>query len=61
MSDNESRLELGSTKSYLDFSARVFEYKKNMMQLINELNNDGKIVMGYGASTKGNVLLQFCN
>ena len=61
MSDNESRLELGSTKPYLDFSARVFEYRKNMMQLINDLNNDGKIVMGYGASTKGNVLLQFCN
>ena len=61
MSDNESRLELGSTKPYLDFSARAFEYRKNMMQLINDLNNDGKIVMGYGASTKGNVLLQFCN
>ena len=61
MSDNESRLELGSTKPYLDFSARVFEYRKNMMQLINDLNNDGKIVVGYGDSTKGNVLLQFCN
>lgn len=32
-----------------------------MMQLINDLNNDGKIVMGYAASTKGNVSLQFCN
>ena len=52
MSDNESRLELGSTKPYLDFSARVFEYRKNMMQLINDLNNDGKIVVGYGDSTK---------
>jgi len=61
MLDNESRLELGSTKPYLDFATRVFEHRKNMKQLINELNNDGKRVMGYGASTKGNVLLQFCN
>ena len=61
MLDNESRLELGSTKPYLDFAARVFAHRKNIKQLINDLNNDGKRVMGYGASTKGNVLLQFCN
>lgn len=24
------------------------------------MNSDGKIIVGYGASTKGNVLLQFC-
>ena len=28
--------------------------------MIGALNADGKKVLGYGASTKGNVLLQFC-
>ena len=28
--------------------------------MIRSLNADGKTVLGYGASTKGNVLLQFC-
>ena len=31
-----------------------------MKKLINNINNDGKKVFGYGASTKGNVLLQYC-
>ena len=35
----------------------VFVY---LMELINSLNNNGKKVAGYGASTKGNVILQFC-
>jgi hypothetical protein len=30
------------------------------MNLIRNLVADGKRVLGYGASTKGNVLLQFC-
>ena len=30
------------------------------MQLIQSLKADGKKILGYGASTKGNVLLQFC-
>ncbi len=31
------------------------------MRLLKTLAADGKKVIGYGASTKGNVLLQFCN
>ena len=32
-----------------------------MKKLLGDLISDGKKVIGYGASTKGNVLLQFCN
>ena len=32
-----------------------------MKRLIGSLKSDGKKIFGYGASTKGNVLLQFCN
>jgi hypothetical protein len=28
--------------------------------LINKLEKEGKKVFGYGASTKGNVILQYC-
>ena len=31
MWENESRLELGSTKTYLDFAARVFKHRKNLL------------------------------
>ncbi len=61
MLDDEKRLELETTKPYLDFARRVLEHKTKLKKLIDDLNNDGKKIMGYGASTKGNVLLQYCN
>ena len=39
---------------------RPFE-KRKLKKLINEIKNKKLIVHGYGASTKGNVLLQFYN
>ena len=33
----------------------------NLVELIEALTGDGKKIIGYGASTKGDVLLQFCN
>lgn len=61
MLDDEKSLELETTKPYLNFAARVLEHKTKLKKLIDDLNNDGKKIMGYGASTKGNVLLQYCN
>lgn len=34
---------------------------ERVKNLIKAIVNDGKKVIGHGASTKGNVLLQFCN
>ena len=31
-----------------------------MIELLGQLKADGKRVVGYGASTKGNVILQYC-
>ena len=44
---------------YLDFAERVFEVRDSMVSLVNQLNSGGSSVAGYGASTKGNVTLQF--
>ena len=51
---------LDTPKPYRDFEERVFKHRKNLLELIEALVADGKKVFGYGASTKGNVLLQFC-
>ena len=56
----EDDLGLYSPKPYRDFEERVFKHRKNLKELIKALTKDGKKVFGYGASTKGNVLLQFC-
>ena len=42
------------------FEERVFDHRADLQRLIRALNADGKRIVGYGASTKGNVLLQFC-
>jgi hypothetical protein len=38
----------------------VFRHKADLVRLLKTLAADGKKVLGYGASTKGNVTLQFC-
>ena len=51
---------LDTPRPYRDFEERVFRHKHDLTRLIRALNADGKKIVGYGASTKGNVLLQFC-
>ncbi len=61
MIQQENDMGLDTPKPYRDFEERVFKHRKNLIDLIEALVADGKKVFGYGASTKGNVLLQFCN
>jgi hypothetical protein len=56
----EDDMCLDTIKPYKEFEERVFKHRKNLKELIHSLAEDGKKVFGYGASTKGNVLLQFC-
>ena len=56
----EERMGLHTPKPFYDFKDRVFQHKKDLQELIFSLNKSGKTIFGYGASTKGNVLLQFC-
>ncbi len=56
----EQEMGLDTAAPYEAFKERVFRQRKNLVALIDALVADGKKVFGYGASTKGNVLLQFC-
>lgn len=56
----EDRMGLNTPKPYRDFEERVFRHREDLVRLIRALNAYGKKVLGYGASTKGNVTLQFC-
>lgn len=56
----EDDLGLETPRPYRNFEEKVFLHRKNLVDLINALISDGKKIFGYGASTKGNVLLQFC-
>jgi len=58
--EQEERMGINTIKPYNDFKERVFRHREDLIRLIRRLNADGKKILGYGASTKGNVVLQFC-
>lgn len=58
--EQEDRMGLATPKPFRDFEERVFRHRDDLVRLIRSLNADGKRIVGYGASTKGNVVLQFC-
>ena len=60
MLKQEEDMGLDTPRPYRDFEERVFKHRNNLLGLIDSLTADGKLIIGYGASTKGNVLLQFC-
>jgi hypothetical protein len=43
------------------FSQNIKRHKKIFVELLLDLKASNKKVLGYGASTKGNVILQYCN
>ena len=59
--NQEERMGLGTPRPFRDFEERVFRHRDDLTKLIGALVADGKKILGYGASTKGNVVLQFCN
>lgn len=42
------------------FKISAHRHRSDLLALVNKLNNEGKTVWGYGASTKGNAVLQYC-
>jgi hypothetical protein len=56
----EEKSNLEQVSTYIDYRQKINEIiKKAKKFIINELGN-GQLVIGLGASTKGNVLLQIC-
>ncbi len=57
---NETAKGLSEIKPYEDFKNRIYKHRNELKSFILDLNLKKKSIFGYGASTKGNVILQFC-
>jgi len=55
----ENTQYLDSIKTWLDFYLGIEDLKKQTVDFIKEEKSKGKTICGYGASTKGNTLLQY--
>ena len=48
-------------KNFLNFKIKISLVKKKIIEFVRKNSFNGKIVIGLGAATKGNTLLNFCN
>jgi len=58
--EKEKQMGLTTLKPYEEFKQNISKHKQELSELVSKLEKDGKKVFGYGASTKGNVILQYC-
>lgn len=58
--DRERKLGLDDLDTYRQFAARVDAHRDELLAFLAKAKREGKRVAALGASTKGNVLLQYC-
>jgi hypothetical protein len=56
----EFDLELDTDKPYKNFQDRINVHREELNGLLRKLRKEGKRIHIYGASTKGNTILQWC-
>lgn len=56
----EYKRGLATLQPYREFSEQIRLVKDDLLKFLHRAKQDGKKVMGIGASTKGNVILQYC-
>lgn len=56
----EFDLELDTDKPYKNFQERIALHRDELQMLLRKLKKEGKKIHIYGASTKGNTILQWC-
>lgn len=58
--ESEKKRSLDTLVPYLEFAKRVEISKSDLIEFISDAKSEGKSICALGASTKGNVLLQYC-
>lgn len=56
----EKDLHLDRLETYLSFSGRVTQVKRNLLRFLIDAKDAGKTIVAYGAPAKGNTLLNYC-
>ena len=57
--NNENKIGLKTLQTYRKFYLNIHRTKRRLIKLINYISKKHKTVFGYGASTKGNILLDY--
>jgi NDP-4-keto-2,6-dideoxyhexose 3-C-methyltransferase len=58
--EQEHKRGLATLRPYREFAEQIRLVKDDLLKFLHRAKQDGKTVIGLGASTKGNVILQYC-
>ena len=59
--NQEIKDKFSEVQTYLDYATRVENLREELLSFIDEEQSKGKVFYCYGASTKGNTILQYFN
>ena len=60
LKEKEIKAGLDKIETYLGFSEKVKQIKRNLLAFLIDAKERGKSIVGYGAPAKGNTLLNYC-
>jgi SAM-dependent methyltransferase len=58
--DRERERGFDRFETFQQFSARVAETKRELVELLERLRGEGRSIAGYGASGRANTMIQYC-
>jgi NDP-4-keto-2,6-dideoxyhexose 3-C-methyltransferase len=58
--NREAAMKLATEAPYEEFRRAAQTVQKDLRDVVRSINDEGKIIYAYGASTKGNTILQYC-
>jgi len=59
--NEEKEFGMDRFSTYIKFAKRVKSSKKNLLKIFNRIQNNKKVIIGYGATAKSSTVLNYCN
>jgi len=56
----EKEIELNELSSWEEFAKKAYLHREELLEIMNNLRKEDKIIVGYGASARSSTLLNFC-
>ena len=56
----EEKFRLDKIETYQNFAKKIKNIKNSILEILNDFKSKNKSIIGYGATAKGNVLLNYC-
>ena len=59
--EEEKSIGLDYVKTYVNFARKIERTRINLLSLLHKLKKDNKTIIGYGASGRGTIIMNYCN